>query len=160
MAKQIKDYTADELSAKIKALKEKRELTAKELNQYEEELKRREAWLGVPVEDNTPAHCFASYGFNFTSTESQLMFSKRLKRYVKALQEIAKGDPIDIEVLKPLMMKGWVAMDEDGDWYWYEKKPHHWGGSWGVGVCLFRTLSGFNIKPVENWKNSLQECGL
>ncbi len=159
MAKQIEDYTADELSAKIKALKEERELTANALNQYEGELKRREARLGVPVEDNIPAHCFASYGFNFTSTESQLMFSERLRGYVKALQEIAKGEPIDIEVLKPLLRKGWVAMDEDKGWYWYEKKPRRSYANWGTGICLFRTLEGFNIKPVENWENSLQECG-
>lgn len=131
MTKLIEDYTADELSAKIKAIKAERERTANVLKRYEEELERREAWLGVPVEDNTPAHCFAAYTFNFTSTESQLMFSERLRGYVKALQEIAKGDPIDIEALKPLLRKGWVAMDEDGGWYWYEKKPRRSYANWG-----------------------------
>ena len=162
MTKQIKDYTVDELSAKINAIKAEREKTANALKRYEEELERREVGLplGVPVEDNEPAHCHSTYMLNFNSTESQVVFSERLRGYVKALQEIAKGKPIDIEVLLPLLKKGWVAMDEDGTWYWYEKKPRISYVNWVVEICLFRTLDGFNIKPAENWENSLMECGL
>ena len=162
MTKQINDYTVDELSAKINAIKAEREKTANALKRYEEELERREVGLplGVPVEDNEPDHCHSTYMLNFNSTESQGVFSERLRGYVKALQEIAKGEPIDIEVLLPLLKKGWVAMDEDGTWYWYEKKPRIPYVNWVVEICLFRTLDGFNIKPVENWMDSLQECGL
>ena len=162
MTKQIEDYTVDELYAKINAIKAEREKTANALKRYEEELERREVGLplGVPVEDNEPAHCHSTYMLNFNSTESQGVFSERLRGYVKALQEIAKGKPIDIEVLLPLLKKGWVAMDEDGTWYWYEKKPRISYVNWVVEICLFRTLDGFNIKPAENWENSLMECGL
>ena len=51
MTKQIKDYTTDELSAKINAIKAERERTANALKKYEEELERRkkEVPLGVPI---------------------------------------------------------------------------------------------------------------
>lgn len=47
---QINEYTADELSAKIEAIKAEREKTANALKRYEEELEHRkqEVPLGVP----------------------------------------------------------------------------------------------------------------
>ena len=163
MTKQINDYTVDELSAKINAIKAEREKTANALKRYEEELERREVGLplGVPVEDNEPAHCHSTYMLNFNSTESQVVFSERLRGYVKALQEIAKGKPIDIEVLLPLLKKGWVAMDKNGDWYWFKEKPYieKYYYSWNTGSPV-SFIGGFNIKPAENWEESLQECGL
>ena len=163
MTKQINDYTVDELSAKINAIKAEREKTANALKRYEEELERREVGLplGVPVEDNEPAHCHSTYMLNFNSTESQGVFSERLRGYVKALQEIAKGKPIDIEVLLPLLKKGWVAMDKNGDWYWFKEKPYieKYYYSWNTGSPV-SFIGGFNIKPAENWEESLQECGL
>ena len=163
MTKQINDYTVDELSAKINAIKAEREKTANALKRYEEELERREVGLplGVPVEDNEPAHCHSTYMLNFNSTESQGVFSERLRGYVKAIQEIAKGKPIDIEVLLPLLKKGWVAMDKNGDWYWFKEKPYieKYYYSWNTGSPV-SFIGGFNIKPAENWEESLQECGL
>ena len=161
MTKQINDYTVDELSAKINAIKAEREKTANALKRYEEELERREVGLplGVPVEDNEPAHCHSTYMLNFNSTESQGVFSKRLRGYVKALQEIAKGKPIDITVLLPLLKKGWVAMDKDGAWCWYERKPKIHHDLW-KNDSIYIFLSCFNIKPAENWEESLMECGL
>ena len=52
MTKQIEDYTVDELSAKINAIKAEREKTANALKRYEEELERRkhEIPLGVPCD--------------------------------------------------------------------------------------------------------------
>lgn len=78
----------------------------------------------------------------------------------KALIANSRGEPIDIKVLKPFLKKGWVAMDKDGDWYWYDKKPY--ALNWFVWryTSTYIPLSSFNIKPVENWKESLQECGL
>ena len=51
MTKQISEYTTDELSAKIEAIKAEREETANTLKCYEEELERRkqEFPLGVPA---------------------------------------------------------------------------------------------------------------
>jgi hypothetical protein len=39
--KKIEEYTSDELSAKIKAIKAERERTANALKRYEEELERK-----------------------------------------------------------------------------------------------------------------------
>ena len=52
MTKQINDYTVDELSAKINAIKAERERTENALKRYEEELKRRkqEVPLRVPCD--------------------------------------------------------------------------------------------------------------
>lgn len=52
MTKPIEDYTTDELSAKIEAIKAERERTANALKRYEEELERRkqEVPLGVPCD--------------------------------------------------------------------------------------------------------------
>ena len=53
MTKHISEYTVDELSEKIKAIKAEREKTANALKRYEEELERREqeVSLGVPLEN-------------------------------------------------------------------------------------------------------------
>lgn len=175
MTKQINDYTVDELSAKIEAIKAERERTANALKRYEEELERRkhEIPLGVPQEGlffvDTNSNVDKRYGlfsidyvdYNcFLSKESAEKHAEMLLAWRKALVANSKGEPIDIKVLLPLLKKGWVAMDEDGTWYWYEKKPRISYVNWVVEICLFRTLDGFNIKPAENWEESLQECGL
>ena len=159
MTKQIEDYTADELSAKIEAIKAEREKTANALKRYEEELERRkqEVPLGVPI----GGAISRSFLLWFQSKESADKFDNEyFTNFIKALQDIANENPIDITVLLPLLKKGWVAMDEDGTWYWYEKKPRISYVNWVVEICFCRTLEGFNIKPAENWEESLMECGL
>ena len=119
MTKQIEDYTEDELTAKIEAIKAERERTANALKKYEEELKRRE-------------------------------------------KEVPIGVPIDIKVLLPLLKKGWVAMDKNGDWYWFKNKPYTdsqemcWRLN-SIEICQIRVC---NLKPADNWEDSLMECGL
>ena len=161
MTKQIEDYTADELFAKIEAIKAERERTANALKRYEEELERRkqEAPLGVPLESNLYRGIMETYSFCFTSDESKMIFNRRLNDYVEALRKLVRGEPIDITVLLPLLKKGWVAMDKDGYWYWYDEKPYARQSSWGYN-SLCAHLDVFNIKPVENWEESLQECGV
>ena len=168
--KKIEDYTADELSAKINAIKAERERTANALKRYEEELERRKNknWLPLNEEisfatnqltlDTSCIEIKVREGFH--NKDSFYKYLSALKTIRKAWFANSKGEPIDIEALKPLLRKGWVAMDEDGGWYWYEKKPRRSYANWGVGICLFRTLEGFNLKPAENWEESLQECGL
>ena len=162
MTKQINEYTADELSAKIEAIKAERERTANALKRYEEELERRkkEVPLGVPLESGQFAGILGTYYFGFASNKEKKVFDRLLKDYVEALQKLAKGEPIDIKVLLPLLRKGWVAMDMNGDWYWYSEKPilrdMHWSLDKGDGF----KLGCFNLKPAENWETSLMECGL
>ena len=173
MTKQIEDYTVDELSAKINAIKTEREKTANALKRYEEELERRkhEIPLGVPcdgkfyvdwrgaVQEDEEEEA-SEVNFNaFNSKESAEKHAEMLLAWRKALVENSKGEPIDIKVLLPLLKKGWVAMDKDRSWYWYKEKPQ-------INLDLWKNnssyifLSCFNIKPAENWEESLQECGL
>ena len=174
MTKQIEDYTVDELSSKINAIKAERERTANALKRYEEELERRkqEVPLGVPCDgefyvdwsgaaQEDRAEEASKVNFNsFNSKESAEKHAEMLLAWRKALVANSKGEPIDIKVLLPLLKKGWVAMDKNGSWYWYEKKPRISYVNWVVEICLFRTLDGFNIKSAENWEESLMECGL
>ena len=158
MTKQINDYTVDELSAKINAIKAEREKTANALKRYEEELERRkqEVPLGVPI----GGAISRSFLLWFQSKESADKFDNEyFTNFIKALQDIANENPIDIKVLLPLLKKGWVAMDKDGAWCWYEKKPKIHQDLW-INSSSCKILSCFNIKPAENWEESLMECGL
>ena len=173
MTKQINDYTVDELSAKINAIKVERDKTANALKRYEEELERRkqEVPLGVPckagedtynctitISPNEGRNIFVQR-YYFPSEESAKKHAEMLLAWRKALVANSKGEPIDIEVLLPLLKKGWVAMDENGAWYWYEKKPKIHQDLW-KNNSIYILLSCFNIKPAENWEESLMECGL
>ena len=186
MIKQIEDYTEDELSAKIEAIKAEREKTANALKRYEKELERRkqEVPLGVPVAIDDLNEMFYSvsgtnevwnelrrrYGVHeqllsalnmFHSKESAEKHAEMLLDWRKALFANSKGEQIDIKVLFPLLKKGWVAMDKNGDWYWFKEKPYieKYYYSWNTGSPV-SFIGGFNIKPAENWEESLMECGL
>ena len=175
MTKQIEDYTVDELYEKINAIKAEREKTANALKRYEEELERRkqEVPLGVPcdgkfyvdwkgaVQEDEEEEA-SEVNFNaFNSKESAEKHAEMLLAWRKALVAKSKGEQIDIEVLLPLLNKGWVAMDKNGDWYWFKEKPYieKYYYSWNSGLPV-SFIGGFNIKPAENWEESLQECGL
>ena len=173
MTKQINDYTVDELSAKINAIKAEREKTANALKKYEEELERRkqEVPLGVPcdgkfyvdwrgsVQEDEEEEA-SEVNFNaFNSKESAEKHAEMLLSRRKALVANSKGEPIDIKVLFPLLKKGYVAMDEDKNWYWHPVKPKHDSTVW-IAEKPGAYLLAFNIKPAENWETSLMECGL
>ena len=162
MTKQIEDYTVDELSAKINAIKAERERTANALKRYEEELERRkqEVPLGVPLPDKDGAPFIGVYELGFSSEKSFYTFSERFQNYVTATRDNAKGEPIDIQVLLPLLKKGWVAMDETGFWYWHKNKPSKREEDWRTKDDIAGDLVAFNIKPADNWEESLMECGL
>ena len=166
MTKQIEDYTVDELSAKINAIKAERERTANALKRYEEELERRkqEVPLGVPLPDKDGAPFIGVYELGFSSEKSFYTFSERFQNYVTATRDNAKGEPIDIQVLLPLLKKGWVAYEKEYGWVWFNNKPFilmgteedkTWSSKGSFGI-----IGGFKLKPAENWEESLQECGL
>lgn len=164
MTKPINEYTADELSAKIEAIKAERERTANALKKYEEELERRkqEGPLGVPLEYPIGDAISRAFLLCFQSKESADKFDNEyFTNFIKALQDIAKGEPIDIKVLLPLLKKGWVAMDKNNRWCWYMEKPYieKFYFCWNTGSPA-ACIGGFNIKPAENWETSLMECGI
>lgn len=183
MVKSITEYTREELEEKIMKIKAERERTAEALKKYEEELERRkhEVPLGIPTNLRSRGS-FCVSGVNtvltvkenysvmaelfdvlnlFHSEESAEKHAEMLLDWRKALVANAKGEPIDIEVLLPLLKKGWVAMDKDEAWYWCEDKPELYEGEgmW-KDVKLFYSLFAFNVKPAEDWRKSLMECGL
>lgn len=164
MTKPINEYTADELSAKIQAIKAERERTANALKRYEEELGRRkqEGPLGVPLEYPIGDAFYRAFFICFQSKESADKFDNEyFTNFIKALQDIAEGELIDIEALLPLLKKGYVAMDKNGSWHWYKEKPYieKFYFSWNSGSPV-SFIGGFNIKPAEDWRESLMECGL
>ena len=177
MTKQIEDYTADELSAKIEAIKAERERTENALKKYEEELERRkqEVPLGVPCDGNfcvnfngtmcnfNDKHSVEETEYNmFNTLESAKKHREMLLAWRKSLVANSKGEPIDIQVLLPLLPKGWVAMDKDEDWYWFKNKPCADSQTmcWRADDIKFLRIREFNLKPADNWKDSLMECGL
>lgn len=163
MTKPIEDYTADELSAKIEAIKAERERTANALKRYEEELERKiqEVPLGVPLPDKDGAPFVGVYELGFSSEKSFYTFSERFQNYVTATRDNSKGEPIDIKVLLPLLSKGWVAMDVFGLWRWYQEKPDRGICEWkNYGIIPSERLSAFNLKRADSWEESLMECGL
>lgn len=70
---------------------------------------------------------------------------------------------IKIQELLPLLRKGWVAMDINGEWWWYKNEPKPYFDSWNDMVeegGESSSLDAFDIAPFEgNWKNSVMECG-
>ena len=65
-----------------------------------------------------------------------------------------------IQELLPLLRPGFVAMEKNGIWYWYEHEPVPDNiGIWMFDGDLYE-LSAFNIERFEgDWKDSLMECG-
>lgn len=66
---------------------------------------------------------------------------------------------INIEDIIPFLKKGFVAMDEDGEWSWFSEEPE-----FGVDFfCMFnycdnvRLSDAFDIAPAEDWEKSLRK---
>ena len=63
---------------------------------------------------------------------------------------------ITIYDLLPLLRNGWVAMDEDRGWWWFEKKPCIEDNEWWNVAGILIGLYHFNIKSFYgDWKDSL-----
>lgn len=49
----------------------------------------------------------------------------------------------------------WLAMDSDGKWYWFERKPYRGYGEWGAAdVYPTRVILQYRV---ANWKKSRQK---
>lgn len=51
----------------------------------------------------------------------------------------------------------WLAMDDDGEWFLYSKKPFRSGWCWSVGggKCKQLVSDFFNMPTFGNWEDSL-----
>lgn len=71
-------------------------------------------------------------------------------------------EQITIYELLPKLRKGYVAMEKNGVWYWYDYKPVPDDiGIWRlISDGDLYELSAFNIAPFDgDWKDSLMACG-
>ena len=69
---------------------------------------------------------------------------------------------INIQDIIPFMKKGWVAMDKDGEWCWFEEKPTIvFNDMWvRTNPCDFQRLRIiFDIAPADDWTKSLIKVG-
>ena len=65
---------------------------------------------------------------------------------------------IKIEELIHFMRDGWVAMDRDYSWRWFNSKPNMKSCYWTTPEDDFFDVisdSAFYIKPAEDWTKSL-----
>lgn len=66
-----------------------------------------------------------------------------------------------IRDIAPKMRKGWVAMDENGSWNWFNSEPTAFKDEWiyGFGIDSYHTnlTDIFDIAPVDDWTQSLRE---
>ena len=63
---------------------------------------------------------------------------------------------ITIDELMPFLKKGWVAMDEDGTWLWFSKKPKIGNHVW-LWEGVIRFLDMCKLKKENDWKDSLRK---
>lgn len=65
--------------------------------------------------------------------------------------------------IAPYMKKGYVAMDQDRKYWWYNRKPRKVKYKWNprnlIGNDCYCLSELFNIEPVEDWTQSLIEVG-
>ena len=70
---------------------------------------------------------------------------------------------INIQDIIPFMKKGWVAMDKDKEWCWFEEKPVKsvCDDMWvRTNPCNFQSISTiFDIAPADDWTKSLIKVG-
>lgn len=60
--------------------------------------------------------------------------------------------------MKLKMCPGWYAMDLNGRWFWYEKKPYRDGAYWTTGdCCLLKKIPKWLFLPCSDWNKSLIE---
>lgn len=62
---------------------------------------------------------------------------------------------IKITDIIPFMKKGWVAMDKNGEWYWYREEIEHDAQIWFGGPDYVKIDDVFDIAPADDWTKSL-----
>lgn len=63
---------------------------------------------------------------------------------------------INIQDIIPFMKKGWVAMDKNKQWWFFDKKPKATKTVWLSDGDIEEYLNDvFDIAPADDWKKSL-----
>lgn len=61
--------------------------------------------------------------------------------------------------IAPKMRPGWVAMDEEGDWFYFKLQPKITDYYWIESNKGCYGLWTFDITPVDDWTQSLRKVG-
>lgn len=62
---------------------------------------------------------------------------------------------INIQDIIPFMKEGWVAMDKNGEWYWYGEEIERDAQIWFGGPDYVKIDDVFDIAPADDWTKSL-----
>lgn len=62
---------------------------------------------------------------------------------------------IKITDITPFMRKGWVAMDKNGEWYWYGDEIECDANLWFGSPDYVKIDDAFDIAPADDWTKSL-----
>lgn len=71
---------------------------------------------------------------------------------------------INIQDIIPFMKDGWVAMDENGNWWWFSSRPRLskrymvWVST-GRRYIKLNTFEMKDIAPADDWTKSLIKVG-
>lgn len=60
--------------------------------------------------------------------------------------------------IAPKMRPGWVAMDEDKEWFFHKNRPNIIWTWWDSSDDCWLTKI-FDIAPVDDWTQSLRKVG-
>lgn len=86
-----------------------------------------------------------------------LYFFKRELADIDEILNSRKKEPVPVQDIFPLLKYGYVAMNKDGKWYWFEKAPTLNGdGVWYTDEGLCNDLSCFYLLSVEDYTKSKQ----
>ena len=66
---------------------------------------------------------------------------------------------INIQDIIPFMKKGWVAMDRNKQWWFFEIKPKLTRNVWLSNGEENYLNEVFDIAPADDWKKSLIKVG-
>ena len=171
-----------DLKKRIEELNAEKERIEKELAEC---VKQSNSFLGVPVTDtrldefyfvNAQGQATVDWDVEsveddnlwdnlnyFHSEESAKRHSDMMKTFRLSIANNSKNKAYPIDVLLPLLRTGWVAMNADGIWFWYDMKPHivESRSEWYVDkVEIYKINLCFPIEKASNWKMSLRECGI
>lgn len=79
----------------------------------------------------------------------------------QSVGETVEQHPIIVKAWQwPDWLKGWIAMDEDGSWFWFENEPRQMNTGWGhEGGEYYRfgvvtDLAGITPPPCTDWRQS------
>lgn len=99
----------------------------------------------------------------FSSEASAITHRNMTVEWRQGLLNKKRKKPISYKSFFSLLKKGFIAMDFDGTWHWFDAMPKldrvnkKWEPSPERGECL--SLSMFDIEPMEDYAWSITEIG-